>query len=208
MLASDDSGEFNDDDITNITKPHFTGIGGTPGNTIQLFFDGSSTANGTGTVRSDGTWSVAPSTALSGAGTNGTAHTVVAKESVGGTTSSASASQAFTVDTTAPATPAGSSGKYTGSGVYVDNVSPNADVINTGPGTVSATGETGGLALEAVETAGPNVNKVFMSSYGTTASPTITVDNATASISYKFATVDVAGNASTFVGPFAESDSH
>lgn len=204
MLAADDSGKSNSDNITNVTKPHFTGTGGTSGNTISLFFDGSGTANGTGTVAADGTWSVAPTTALDGSTQNGKSHTVKAQESNGSTSSTLSSALTFTVDTTVPGAPANSSGKYTGS-QYVDNTSPTADVVNAGNGTLTLTGETS-LALEAVETAGSHVGSVFMSAYGTTATPSVTVDNATSAVSYKWAAVDVAGNVSSFTSAFAETD--
>lgn len=105
LLAADDSGASNSDDITSVTKPHFTGTGGTPGNTISLFFDGSTTTvNGTGIVAADGTWSVAPTSALSGGpAAGGASHTVKAQESVGATKSSMSSALSFTVDTVKPA---------------------------------------------------------------------------------------------------------
>jgi hypothetical protein len=102
LLAADDTGQSNSDGITKVATPTFTGTGGTAGNTIKLFFDGSATANGQGTIAANGTWSVTAAAALSGSGSTGTSHSVQAQEVAGATVSSLSATTNFRVDTTVP----------------------------------------------------------------------------------------------------------
>lgn len=178
MLAADDSGSSNSDNVTSVTTPRFTGTGGTVGNTISLYFDGASTANGTATVQSDGTWSVTPSTALSGGpAATGVVHTVVAKESSGTVFSAASSTRTFTVDTVAPAAPTATYSDQNGNGnadIISGTAEPNAAInitettptSHTYPGTAGSDG-TYSVPVEAI---GGNQNRQVSYSYSVVAS--------------------------------------
>ncbi|UXN09362.1 Ig-like domain-containing protein [Bartonella sp. HY328] len=121
---------------TNETKPVFTGTGEV-GSTITIK-DGD-TVIGTTTVDSDGNWSLTPSTALS----EGNHSITVTETDKAGNASEESAALDFTVDTTAPATPAVPTA--------TDNTEPNTGVITAGSSTnetqpeFSGTGEVGSI---------------------------------------------------------------
>ena len=98
LVAASDSGVSNTDNLTNVTKPTFTGTA-EAGSTVSLF-DGT-TAIGTGNATSAGVWTITASAALA----NGT-HGITAKATdVAGNVSIASAALAVTIDTKAPAAP-------------------------------------------------------------------------------------------------------
>jgi hypothetical protein len=99
LQVASDTGISNTDNITNVTRPRFTGTS-TANATIQLY-DGT-TLVGTGTADSTGAWSVA--TSLLAAGT----HAITAKTvDLAGNTSAPSTTLSVTIDTVAtlPSTP-------------------------------------------------------------------------------------------------------
>ena len=98
LAAASDSGVAGDD-ITNVTTPTVTGTG-TTGDTVTLL-DGT-TVMGSAVVGSGGTWSIASSTLAAGSNSLTTTETDVA-----GNRSAASAPLIVTIDTAAPAAPAG-----------------------------------------------------------------------------------------------------
>ena len=98
LVAASDSGVSNTDNITNVTKPTFTGTA-EAGSTITLF-DGT-TEVGTGISHSDRGCGSPPASTLA----DGT-HSITAKATdVAGNVSAASAALSVTIDTIAPAAP-------------------------------------------------------------------------------------------------------
>jgi hypothetical protein len=96
LQAPSDTGSSSTDNITNVTKPVFTGTGGENGATVTLL-DGA-VAIGTGTVGGDGKWTITATTAL----TEG-ANTITATQTdVAGNVSAASAGLSVAIHTTAP----------------------------------------------------------------------------------------------------------
>jgi hypothetical protein len=98
LVATSDNGAFNTDNITNVTRPTFTGTAAA-GSTVTLY-DGT-IAVGTGIATATGSWTVTTASSLA----NG-AHSVTAKAAdSAGNASAASAALSITVDATAPAIP-------------------------------------------------------------------------------------------------------
>jgi Ca2+-binding RTX toxin-like protein len=135
LLATSDSGVSSTDNITNVTKPTFTGTAAA-GSTVTLL-DGT-TVIGTG-VATAGTWSITATTALA----NGT-HSVTAKAAdVAGNLSAASGALSVTIDTVAPAAPqltGGSVTSLTGTGEVGDTVTFLNGTSTAGTATVGSTG--------------------------------------------------------------------
>ena len=96
LIAASDSGSLDSDNITFETLPNFAGSAGTVGDTVKLYAGAIEVASGL--VASDGTWQLAPSTALA----NGV-HAMTAKYiDAAGNASTASEALDVTIDTVAP----------------------------------------------------------------------------------------------------------
>jgi hypothetical protein len=161
LLAADDSGTSNTDNLTNKTTPTFTGTA-TAGSSVSIL-EGA-TVLGTGTATAGGTYSIAVTAgqALSSSGATGTVHNISAKITSGATAVSPG-SLAVTVDTTGPTanavstTPTGTAGIF-GSGdsiafTYTEPVAPGALVSGwNGAGTqaITVTLVNGGASQDSV----------------------------------------------------------
>ncbi|MEL7510408.1 MAG: Ig-like domain-containing protein, partial [Cyanobacteria bacterium J06554_1] len=95
-----DTGTSNTDDITNDTTPTVSGTGATPDDTVTLYADG--VPVGTGTVATDGSYSVTPDSPL----TDGTPALTVSFTDPSGNESAQSPALSVTIDGTAPIAPA------------------------------------------------------------------------------------------------------
>ncbi len=99
LIAESDSGVSNTDNITNVTKPTFTGTAAA-GSTVTLY-DGV-VALGTAVATVTGAWSIATTSALANGG-----HSITAKAAdVAGNVSVASGTLSISIDAVAPAPPA------------------------------------------------------------------------------------------------------
>src|SRR5207302_863552 len=110
LVAASDSGVSNTDNLTNVTKPTFTGTA-EAGSTVSLF-DGT-TAIGTGNATSAGVWTITASTLADGT------HSITAKATdAAGNISPASSALSVTIDTSiiAPVLTRGTSSTLTGKG--------------------------------------------------------------------------------------------
>ena len=100
LLAADDTGSSNTDNITSVATPTFIGAAGSvePGSTVQLFADG--IISGQGTADGSGAWSIQVDSPLS----EGDHKVTVRATDAAGNTSDPSAvlTPAFTIDTTPP----------------------------------------------------------------------------------------------------------
>ncbi|MFN6050961.1 MAG: Ig-like domain-containing protein, partial [Planctomycetia bacterium] len=99
LAASSDTGTSSTDNLTNDTTPTFTGTGGVPGDTVNLYANG--TLVGTAIVAPDGSYSVSASPAL----TDGTYAFTTKYADLAGNLSSASSTTNVTIDSTPPAVP-------------------------------------------------------------------------------------------------------
>ena len=87
------------DNITNVVTPTFTGTGAQAGATVSLFNTNGTALLGTGVANAAGNWTITSLALANGA------HTLTTKQTVAGSTSSASASLVVTIDAAAPARP-------------------------------------------------------------------------------------------------------
>ncbi|MEL7510514.1 MAG: Ig-like domain-containing protein, partial [Cyanobacteria bacterium J06554_1] len=94
-----DTGISNTDDITSDTTPTVSGNGGTAGDTVTLYADG--TPVGTGTVAGDGSYSVTPDAPLA----DGTPNLTVSFTDPSGNESAQSPALPITLDSSAPSLP-------------------------------------------------------------------------------------------------------
>ena len=99
LAASSDTGKSSTDNLTNDTTPTFTGTGGVPGDTVNLYANG--TLVGTAIVAPDGSYAVSVSPAL----TDGTYPFTTKYADHAGNLSSASSPINVTIDSTPPAVP-------------------------------------------------------------------------------------------------------
>ncbi|NBR08007.1 MAG: hypothetical protein EBT92_19905, partial [Planctomycetes bacterium] len=99
LAASSDTGTSSTDNLTKDTTPTFTGTGGVPGDTVNLY--AGSTLVGTAIVAPDGSYSVSASPAL----TDGTYAFTTKYVDPAGNLSTASSSISVTIDSTPPAVP-------------------------------------------------------------------------------------------------------
>jgi subtilisin-like proprotein convertase family protein len=99
LLASDDSGKSNTDNITNINKPHFTGAA-EPGAVVQIFANGILRGSG---VATGGVWNVQISSPLA----DGVYSITAVQTDIAGNVSLPSGALSVTIDTVAiaPGTP-------------------------------------------------------------------------------------------------------
>jgi hypothetical protein len=171
LAAASDSGAPGDN-ITNVTTPTFTGTA--EANSIITLFDGAipvGTATTTG-----GNYAITASSLADGI------HSMTANATDGaGYVSAASAAQAVTIDTVAPAAPA--------SLLYVDG--------NHGQGdNVTGRAEANSVVM-ATETQGPAVGSAYVATSPASGSFTITVENVNgADVTYSIVARDAAGNVS------------
>jgi hypothetical protein len=165
--AYDDSGK-NDDNITNVTKPKFSGTA-EPGSSVDIYDDASKI--GTVTATTGGSWSFTPSTAL----IDGT-HPITAKatDTAGNTSENYSTALSVTIDTKAPAiTDGGASASADG----------NADWYKTAVTNKFSASDTGGSGL--ADTSQAN----FTKSSGTDEGSAVKISSGSVS--------DVAGNSNS-----------
>ncbi|HWL38497.1 MAG TPA: Ig-like domain-containing protein [Frankiaceae bacterium] len=118
LLAADDSGASNTDDITNDTTPRFTGTA-TAGATVNLYDGANPTAIGTQVLGAGVTSYSIQVSALTGG-----AHSITAVATVGANNSAPSSALAVTIDTTAPT----ASDIQTGTGTTAGKIDANDEV--------------------------------------------------------------------------------
>jgi serralysin len=100
LNATSDSGLLNNDNITDVVTPNFTGIGAEAGATVSLFDTNGTTVLGTAKADGSGNWTITSAALGSGV------HSLTANQTdVAGNVSTASAALAVTIDTTAPVAP-------------------------------------------------------------------------------------------------------
>ncbi|WP_227538622.1 Ig-like domain-containing protein, partial [Tritonibacter mobilis] len=132
------TGELADGDETDDTQPTFSGINGTPGETVTVY--SGSTAIGTAVVGEDGTWSLDPETELD----EGAHDFTVTYTDEAGNESAPTDLMSLTVDTTSPDFPSSSTL------IVLDNVGDaqgplsSGDLTDDDALTVSGTGGTEG----------------------------------------------------------------
>ena len=131
LSPTSDSG-IQGDDTTNVTTPVITGTG-TAGDTVTLLDNGS--AVGTGSVASDGTWSIQTSTLAPG-----TQSLTATEADVAGNTSVASPALSLDIDTATPATPSAPTlSPASDSGTKGDGITNDDTPVLTSTGTASDT---------------------------------------------------------------------
>ena len=126
--SASDTGTSNSDNITNATRPTFTGTA-EAGATVTLYDSDGTTVLGTA-IATGGVWSITPGSAMSAG-----VHTVRAKATdAAGNTSAASATLSITIDTTAPTI------TFSGLALSADTGASGSDFITqTAAQTITAT---------------------------------------------------------------------
>ncbi|MEL7510500.1 MAG: Ig-like domain-containing protein, partial [Cyanobacteria bacterium J06554_1] len=140
-------GTSNTDDITNDTTPTVSGTGATPDDTVTLYADG--VPVGTGTVATDGSYSVTPNAPL----TDGTPALTVSFTDPSGNESAQSPALLITLDSGAPSAPT-ITGPIEGDDIITADEA--ADVLVTGTAEANAvidvtlTDSSGGTVTQQV----------------------------------------------------------
>ena len=127
LATASDSGSSSSDNITSSTTPSFTGTA-VVGATVKLYDTNGTTEIGTATADQSGNWSITSSTLSAGA------HTIQAKQTVGGAASVISTGLSVTIDTAAPTK------TVSGIGLWADTGSSSTDFNTaTAAQTITAT---------------------------------------------------------------------
>jgi hypothetical protein len=151
LIDLDDSGSSNTDNITNISDNlTFTGFGGTPGYTVNLYSEGSFV--GSDIVAGDGSWSVTATSLTAGA------QNITATYVNGADESSVSPPLAIVIDATVPNTPTiDSLSNDTGLNT-TDNITSDTTLIFAGTAEADSTVEVflDGTSLGSVTATGGN----------------------------------------------------
>lgn len=180
LSAASDTGISSTDNITGNTTPTFTGAGASAGATIKLYE--SSTLLGTTTADASGSWTITSSTLGAGA------HSITAKQTVGGMESAASSSLSVTIDTSAPTASVTSVAVKSGTSVTAAQSSETGKAY-----LVSSSATVTGMAsLDALVTAGSAKSATVSAANSNTTLATTGLADGT----YKVYSVDAGGNVS------------